>query len=187
MKEMSEYLERMLKVTEREIFNIEHKINSYTIDLKKQKALRMDLLNKLHQTTLEESYPEMQAVDWTKIHSMRTKEVNIGLEKIEVDSAIETQREEHWSDVHDLYSPKDFENKDIEEGDKLYEMVVEGGLSVCKKCGEFEAGLDGGCFPVDKKKLKADLEFLGKEIGIRKGGAYEDMGILGIKRREEKK
>jgi hypothetical protein len=43
---------------------------------------------------------------------------------------------------HELYTAEDF--KDNSES-KLAEVVIEGGLSVCRKCGEFEAGLDKPC------------------------------------------
>lgn len=48
---------------------------------------------------------------------------------------------------HTLYKAEDF--KDIpweeKENDIVYTSVVDGGLNVCKVCGEFEAGLDKPC------------------------------------------
>jgi hypothetical protein len=46
---------------------------------------------------------------------------------------------------HVLYTPGDFTPEEISRGNKLAEAVIEGGLSVCKKCGEYEAGLDAPC------------------------------------------
>jgi hypothetical protein len=48
---------------------------------------------------------------------------------------------------HILYTSTDFKHlsPEEEENNKLVEMVVDGGLSVCKICGEFEAGLDKPC------------------------------------------
>ncbi|WP_373781169.1 hypothetical protein [Jeotgalibaca porci] len=48
---------------------------------------------------------------------------------------------------HKLYTPKDFENMSWEEqdGNFLYAVVVNGGLNVCKVCGEAESGLDKPC------------------------------------------
>ena len=44
---------------------------------------------------------------------------------------------------HVLYTVEDMKNEDPES--TLYKVVVEGGLNVCKVCGEFEAGLDNPC------------------------------------------
>lgn len=43
---------------------------------------------------------------------------------------------------HILYTTKDFENApdSVREGG-LYRAVVEGGLDVCKACGDYEQGL----------------------------------------------
>lgn len=50
---------------------------------------------------------------------------------------------------HKLYTPKDFEKMSWEEqdGNFLYDCVVNGGLNVCKVCGESESGLDKPCRP----------------------------------------
>ncbi|WP_180231235.1 hypothetical protein [Bacillus toyonensis] len=50
---------------------------------------------------------------------------------------------------HVLYTKEDFANKSPEEteNDKVAELVLDGGLSICKVCGEFEAGLDKECKP----------------------------------------
>ena len=50
-------------------------------------------------------------------------------------------------DEHVLYTAEDFRDLPLEELDnnKTYELVVEGGLSICKVCGEYEAGLDEPC------------------------------------------
>ena len=46
---------------------------------------------------------------------------------------------------HVLFVPGDFTPEEISRGSKLAGAVIEGGLSVCKKCGEYEAGLDAPC------------------------------------------
>lgn len=48
---------------------------------------------------------------------------------------------------HELYTAEDFKHLTAEEMDEdiTYRMVMEGGLAVCKHCGEFEAGLDYLC------------------------------------------
>lgn len=46
---------------------------------------------------------------------------------------------------HELYTEADFTEEEAERGGMLYVAVVEGGLSVCKRCGEYEAGLDNKC------------------------------------------
>jgi hypothetical protein len=48
---------------------------------------------------------------------------------------------------HELYTADDFKNVPPEhlEHDRLYDLVVDGGLSVCKICMEYEAGLDKPC------------------------------------------
>lgn len=42
---------------------------------------------------------------------------------------------------HVLYTHDDFTAEEIDRRNKLAEMVVDGGLDVCKMCGEYEAGL----------------------------------------------
>lgn len=51
---------------------------------------------------------------------------------------------------HILYTSEDF--KDCPDNDTLYTAVVDGGLNVCKVCGEFEAGLDKPCKPRTKEE-----------------------------------
>ena len=48
---------------------------------------------------------------------------------------------------HIIYTEEDFKHITGEELDnnKLARMVLDGGLAVCKVCGEFEAGLDNPC------------------------------------------
>ncbi|MGQ8866441.1 hypothetical protein ACUTR3_27460 [Bacillus sp. NA_145.1] len=50
---------------------------------------------------------------------------------------------------HVLYTREDFKNMSGEEmeNDITLTLVLYGGLCVCKKCGEFEAGLDKPCNP----------------------------------------
>jgi len=46
---------------------------------------------------------------------------------------------------HILYTSDDFTDEEIQRENKLTVMVIDGGLHVCKICGEYEAGLDGPC------------------------------------------
>lgn len=55
---------------------------------------------------------------------------------------------------HELYSPVDFTKEEAEKEGQLYVMVVEGGLAVCKKCGDYEAGLDSLCSAAVGIKLR---------------------------------
>ncbi|WP_170924642.1 hypothetical protein [Bacillus thuringiensis] len=50
---------------------------------------------------------------------------------------------------HVLYTKEDFTNKSPEEmeSDTIANLVLDGGLTICKVCGEFEAGLDKECKP----------------------------------------
>lgn len=50
---------------------------------------------------------------------------------------------------HVLYAVDDFAHLTYEEVENniIYELVVDGGLSICKLCGEYEAGLDNPCKP----------------------------------------
>lgn len=56
--------------------------------------------------------------------------------------------------LHILYTAEDFKGKSTEEleSDRIYELVVESGLSICKICGEYEAGLDRPCKVVSEVK-----------------------------------
>lgn len=48
---------------------------------------------------------------------------------------------------HVLYVASDFDHYTYEEADtdKTYDLVINGGLDICRVCGEFEAGLDEPC------------------------------------------
>lgn len=46
---------------------------------------------------------------------------------------------------HSLYQSKDFTPEERDRNCPLYRNVVEGGLAVCKICGDYEAGLDDPC------------------------------------------
>ena len=48
---------------------------------------------------------------------------------------------------HKLYTSEDFKHLSAEELDSnyTYELVMDGGLSICKICGDYEAGLDKPC------------------------------------------
>lgn len=48
---------------------------------------------------------------------------------------------------HVLYTPDDFKHLSPEELDSsyTYDLVVSGGLNICKVCGDYEAGLDKPC------------------------------------------
>ena len=50
---------------------------------------------------------------------------------------------------HVLYTKDDFKNMSGEEMENhtTATLVLDGGLCICKKCGEFEAGLDKPCNP----------------------------------------
>lgn len=50
---------------------------------------------------------------------------------------------------HQIYTEADVRDLCDQYGfqDNLFEMVVKGGLAVCKHCGEYEAGLEGACKP----------------------------------------
>ncbi|MCY7948007.1 hypothetical protein [Bacillus atrophaeus] len=54
---------------------------------------------------------------------------------------------------HVLYTKNDFKHLEWDKWDKTAEMVVEGGLNVCKICGEFEAGLDEQCVIKSRKEI----------------------------------
>jgi len=43
---------------------------------------------------------------------------------------------------HVLYKPEDFNEREKNQGNVLYKLVVEGGLGICKMCGAGEAELD---------------------------------------------
>lgn len=42
---------------------------------------------------------------------------------------------------HELYQASDFNSDERQRRNRLYVMVVEGGLSICKRCGAGEADL----------------------------------------------
>ena len=48
---------------------------------------------------------------------------------------------------HILYTREDFKNIGDEEleNNRTAKLVLDGGLSICKVCGEYEAGLDTPC------------------------------------------
>lgn len=48
---------------------------------------------------------------------------------------------------HELYTDKDFENWTGEEMEDSWtaRAVLDGGLGICKKCGDGESGLDFPC------------------------------------------
>jgi hypothetical protein len=48
---------------------------------------------------------------------------------------------------HILYTKEDFKKMTNEEleNNRTYELVMDGGLDICKICGEYEAGLDRSC------------------------------------------
>lgn len=46
---------------------------------------------------------------------------------------------------HVLFTFRDFSSQDAQDNGPLYRNVVDGGLAVCKVCGDFEAGLDNPC------------------------------------------
>ncbi|MEC2463879.1 hypothetical protein P9X10_03030 [Bacillus cereus] len=53
---------------------------------------------------------------------------------------------------HVLYTKEDFTNKSSEEieSSTVANLVLDQGFSICKLCGEFEAGLDKECKPKQK-------------------------------------
>lgn len=66
---------------------------------------------------------------------------------------------------HVIYTEEDFENATSEEMDGwLYKSVVDGGLSICKKCGDGEAGLDIPCKKVENNPYK--IQYLKREEPI---------------------
>jgi hypothetical protein len=60
---------------------------------------------------------------------------------------------------HVLFISDDFEGMSYEEleNNKTYDLVVAGGLSICKNCGEYEAGLDNPCKAI---KVGESYDFL---------------------------
>ena len=50
---------------------------------------------------------------------------------------------------HVLYKPSDFTSEEINSGNKLAQVVIEGDLQVCMKCGEYESGLNTPCKKVN--------------------------------------
>jgi hypothetical protein len=55
---------------------------------------------------------------------------------------------------HVLYTADDFKHMtgQEQEDSQLVSMVIDGGLSVCKKCHESEAGLDKPCKIIDRER-----------------------------------
>lgn len=49
--------------------------------------------------------------------------------------------------THVLYTKEDFKNMSNQEleNNRTYELVMDGGLDICKMCGEYEAGLNEPC------------------------------------------
>lgn len=48
-------------------------------------------------------------------------------------------------DTHYLYTKDDFTEDEINNDGALVRAVLDGGLAVCKKCGDYESGLDTPC------------------------------------------
>ena len=46
---------------------------------------------------------------------------------------------------HELFIASDFTKEEIDRENKLAIAVIDGGLAVCKKCREYESGLDTPC------------------------------------------
>lgn len=44
--------------------------------------------------------------------------------------------------IHVSYVDSDFTNKEIEDGNIMSKLVIEDGLSICKKCGAAELDLE---------------------------------------------
>ncbi|MBO0961477.1 hypothetical protein J1P26_17360 [Neobacillus sp. MM2021_6] len=66
---------------------------------------------------------------------------------------------------HVLYTKEDFKDMSWEEweGNRTAELVLDGGLNICKICGEYEAGLDNPCRP-QKRVNKLDNREIDKLI-----------------------
>lgn len=43
---------------------------------------------------------------------------------------------------HELYKPEDFNSEERQRRNRLYVMVVEGGLAICKRCGAAEVEIE---------------------------------------------
>lgn len=71
---------------------------------------------------------------------------------------------------HVLYNADDFKDETGEELENniVYVSVMDGGLDVCKVCGEFEAGLDKPCVPKTNYKSEEYKMSTNKEqlIGV---------------------
>lgn len=72
---------------------------------------------------------------------------------------------------HVLYTKEDFTNEELEAGNQIAEMVIVGGLGICKKCGDGEAGLDEQCRATIKPVTALDHLFnqavrLGSELQL---------------------
>ena len=55
---------------------------------------------------------------------------------------------------HVLYTKENFTNEEVEAGNQIAEMVIVGGLGICKKCGDGEAGLDNICKATIRNRYK---------------------------------
>ena len=76
---------------------------------------------------------------------------------------------------HTLYTKDDFTNEEIEAGNQIAEMVIMGGLGICKKCGEGEAGLDDICKASVRKESLAEFKF-SQEID----DVFEHFKLMGV-------
>lgn len=58
---------------------------------------------------------------------------------------------------HELYTAADFQHMSGQEYEDspIVSLVLDGGLSICKRCGEAEAGLDNPCKPNGKPETDA--------------------------------
>ena len=63
---------------------------------------------------------------------------------------------------HELYKDSDFTSEEYDRRNTLAIMVIDGGLSICKKCGEAEAGLVNSCQYNQQAAKWARLEYLEK-------------------------
>lgn len=89
------------------------------------------------------------------VQKLRPKEIEfLRMIVTEIQTVIKEKGE-----THILYTENDFIDmsiKELESNRVVYESVINGGLSVCKICGEFEAGLDKPCTGDIKPPNKED-------------------------------